>query len=359
VNGSPTVGGLFDGCGLLAYGLHLAGWQHTWLCEVDEWRRGILAKRFPGVRIYDDVRAVDARADRPLLIAGGFPCKGASTAGKRNGFEHPETVLWREMARAVRDLRPRYVLVENVANLLSVRDGAVWGEVVGDLAALGFDIEWDCFPAAAFGAPHLRDRVIAVATHADRGDERSRLDEGRERTGRTGALGGVENAADAKGAGSQGARLRGRAAERGGRASANADGDGLREQPITEPGRSGAPVSGRPRPLAAVAGEQGFDRGEERDRASARELQSRHDAERLGVPVEWGKYEAAIRRWEAVVGTAPEPLCAFRGVDARAAATMERSRLSALGDGVQVQLAFMAGRHVTQREQDRLMRAAA
>jgi site-specific DNA-cytosine methylase len=57
------------------------------------------------------------------------------------GFDHPETVLWREMARAVRELRPRYVLVENVANILALHDGAVWGEVLGDLAALGFDVE--------------------------------------------------------------------------------------------------------------------------------------------------------------------------------------------------------------------------
>ncbi len=72
-----TVGGLFDGCGLLAYGLHLAGLKHRWLCEVDEFRRGLLRQRFPGVPIYPDVRAVDAHAERVDVIAGGFPCKGA------------------------------------------------------------------------------------------------------------------------------------------------------------------------------------------------------------------------------------------------------------------------------------------
>lgn len=158
------IGGLFDGIGLLAYGLHLAGHEHAWLCEADPFRRQVLARRWPGVRIYDDVRAVGAATARRVdCIAGGFPCKGASSAGKRNGFEHPETVLWFEMARAVRELRPRYVVVENVASILGLHDGAVWGQVVGDLAACGYGVSWDCFPAAAFGAPHRRDRVIAVA----------------------------------------------------------------------------------------------------------------------------------------------------------------------------------------------------
>jgi DNA (cytosine-5)-methyltransferase 1 len=87
-----TAGGLFDGCGLLAYGLHLAGWEHRWLCEVDQWRRELLGIRWPGVPIIGDVRAVGADSvPRVELIAGGFPCKGASTAGKRTGLAHPQS----------------------------------------------------------------------------------------------------------------------------------------------------------------------------------------------------------------------------------------------------------------------------
>lgn len=121
-----SCGSLFSGIGLLDYGLHLAGWEHKWLCESDEWRRGVLRKRFPGAVVFDDVRTLrcEAAADadeqrggvgsrrargglssgrrgpdapgfaqRVGLIAGGFPCKGASTAGKREGFGHAETVL--------------------------------------------------------------------------------------------------------------------------------------------------------------------------------------------------------------------------------------------------------------------------
>lgn len=289
-----TVGGVFDGCGLLAYGLHLAGWEHRWLCEVDQWRRELLGIRWPGVPIVGDVRAVGSDSvPRVELIAGGFPCKGASTAGLRNGFDHPETVLWREMARAIRELRPRYVLVENVANILAIRDGAVWGEVVGDLAALGFDIQWDCFPAAAFGAPHLRDRVIAIATHPD-----------------------------GCGWGSGECDLRQR-------------------QPDAQRGAATPAGAAAPDP-----DDEGRDGRAERDDQAARGLGTQHDAVRLGVRVEWGLYEAAVRRWEEVVGQAPEPLCAFRGVDARAAARVERSRLSALGDGVQVQLGRLAGEYL-------------
>jgi site-specific DNA-cytosine methylase len=121
-----TVGGLFDGCGLLAYGLHLAGWEHRWLCEKDEFRRELLEQRFPGVPIYADVREVGLDAEAVDLIAGGFPCKGISVAGQRAGFDHPETALWREMLRVVRELRPRYVIVENVAALLTMRGGGAF-----------------------------------------------------------------------------------------------------------------------------------------------------------------------------------------------------------------------------------------
>ena len=165
--GRVNVGSLFSGCGLLDYGLHLAGFEHAWFCEKDEFRRRILALRWPGVPIYDDVRTLGADAARVDLIAGGFPCKGISSAGRQQGFGHPETALWREMLRVVRHLRPRYVLVENVAALLTLRNGALFGEVVGGLAACGYDADYDCFPAAAFGAPHGRDRVFITAVRSD------------------------------------------------------------------------------------------------------------------------------------------------------------------------------------------------
>lgn len=336
------AGGLFDGIGLLAYGLHLAGIQHAWLCEVDPWRRSILQQRWPGVPVFDDVRAVGARsAQRVELVAGGFPCKGVSTAGKQNGFDHPETVLWREMARAVGELRPRYVLVENVANILALHDGAVWGEVLGDLAALGYDVEWDCIPAAAVGAPHLRDRVFAVAHHSD------------------GMAGKAPLALD----GRPGALARPSAVERAERpdrgAAADACGDGLRAQPQPEPGGEGAPVAACPGQAAADTRGGRLAQQPVGDRAQALaglDLHTGDDAERRGVRVEWGDYGPAIRRWEAVHGPAPEPL--VRRVDDRGAARVERSRLSALGDGVQVQVGRLVGEHIIGLERRRMSVAA-
>ena len=235
-----SVGSLFTGIGLLDYGLHLAGLtDHRWVCEQDEWRRErILAQRFPDAVRYADVRDAGAGWEPVDVIAGGFPCKGVSAAGKREGFGHPETVLWREMARAVRELRPRYVLVENVANILGLHDGAVWGEVLGDLAALGYDVTWDCLPAAAVGAPHLRDRVFAVAALADR--MAGSASESRDRSGgevaRPGEVeraerlhGGVGAAADAVRPGLEGAGVRGAASDRAG---AVADSGGERRQQV-------------------------------------------------------------------------------------------------------------------------------
>ncbi len=352
-----SVGGAFDGVGLLAFGLHLAGLQHRWLCEIDEWRRSILNLRWPGIPVHADIRDAGTAWGRVDVVAGGFPCKGASTAGKRTGFGHPETVLWREMARAVRDLRPRYVLVENVANILALHDGAVWGEVLGDLAALGYDIEWDCLPAAAVGAPHLRDRVFAIAAHAAGAPDgtlagaprRSARGDGPaagRSSGRAVALADTRREGKrSDGSGQLGTRQRTDAGA-GGQAPPDSGSDGVRQQPESEPPRRGGEaIAGRAGEAAANA--EG-ERGEGARPGRAALVGAAPDR---GVPVEWGAFEPARRRWEAVHGPAPEPL--VRRMDDRSAARVERSRLSALGDGVQVQVGFLAGERIMSLERER------
>ncbi len=93
------------------------------------------------------------------ILSGGFPCQDVSSAGKRAGIAGSRSGLWREMVRAIRLVRPRITVVENVAALLN----RGMGTVCGDLAEIGLDAEWDCISAAATGAPHVRDRVFVLA----------------------------------------------------------------------------------------------------------------------------------------------------------------------------------------------------
>lgn len=154
---------LFAGIGGLELGLERAGMTEVGQVEIDPFCQQVLAKHWPGVARHDDVRtAVDWWRSEPRptvdLVAGGFPCQPASSAGHRK-VAGDARWLWPEFALVVRQLRPRLVLLENVAGLLE----RGFGDVLGDLAALGYDAEWDCLPAAALGAPHLSDRVFAVA----------------------------------------------------------------------------------------------------------------------------------------------------------------------------------------------------
>lgn len=154
-----TVGSLFSGIGGIDLGLERAGMKVLWQVEIDEWCRAVLAKHWPDVERFEDVRGVGAgNLPRVDLIAGGFPCPVVSQAARgRNVAEW----LWPEFARIVRELRPRYILVENVEGLLS--RGRPFGEVLGDLASSGFDATWRVLRASDFGASHHRPRVWVVA----------------------------------------------------------------------------------------------------------------------------------------------------------------------------------------------------
>src|SRR5204863_2059032 len=126
-------------------------------CEIEPYARAVLAKHWPDVPCYDDVRTLTAarlRADgiRVDVICGGFPCQDISDAGERAGLAGEESKLWFEYARIIGELRPSYIIVENVAALL----GREMDVVLRDLAEIGFDAEWHCIQASAIGAPHER-----------------------------------------------------------------------------------------------------------------------------------------------------------------------------------------------------------
>jgi DNA (cytosine-5)-methyltransferase 1 len=158
-----TFGSLFAGIGGIDLGLERAGWDCRWQVEWDPFCQHVLGHHWPDVPRYGDITTVDwGTVERVDLLVGGFPCQPVSAAGKQKA-QADDRWLWPQFARAIRELRPRLVLVENVRNLLSANGGSAFGDVLGGLAAGGYDAEWDCIPASAVGAPHQRDRLWLVA----------------------------------------------------------------------------------------------------------------------------------------------------------------------------------------------------
>ena len=196
---------LFSGIGGLDRGVEqgLAALGHRsrviWQAEKDPYARAVLRKNWPTVPCYEDVHDIDGTAETPDVLDGGFPCQDLSIAGKRAGIDGARSGLWSENVRIIRVLRPGVVFVENVPELLRYL-----GRVLGPLAELGYDAEWDLFDAAAVGAPHLRERLFVLAYLPDAARLRR---EGGER-------GGAQ------------AQHAGAARPRGARAVAHADGHG-------------------------------------------------------------------------------------------------------------------------------------
>jgi DNA (cytosine-5)-methyltransferase 1 len=175
------VGSLFSGIGGFDLGLERAGMRTAWFCEQDEFCQRVLAKHWPGVPCYGDIRELSGDAVGPVdVLCGGFPCSDISLTGHGAGLSGARSGLWTEYARLIGELRPRYVIVENVAALRS----RGLGSVLGEMAALGYDAEWDCVPASAIGAPHRRDRIWLVAyPSSERGRARLREVGAREEAG--------------------------------------------------------------------------------------------------------------------------------------------------------------------------------
>lgn len=155
-----NVGSLFAGIGGFDLGLERAGFEIAWQVEIDPYCQRVLAKHWPHVQRYGDIQSVDWGTVEPVdVLCGGFPCQDISFAGKGAGLAGERSGLWFEYAKAIEALTPRYVIIENVAALRS----RGLDQVLGSLAALGYDAEWHCIPASAVGAPHRRDRVWIVA----------------------------------------------------------------------------------------------------------------------------------------------------------------------------------------------------
>ena len=156
---------LFSGIGGASLGLHWAGMRTVGFCEADPFARGVLARHWPGVPLYPDIRTLSGaqlRADGVLwadLLVGGFPCQDISLAGRGAGLAGARSGLWSHMVRLVAECGPRWVVAENVPGLR----GRGADRVCGELEALGYAM-WPLVVGAAHaGAPHLRARVWLVA----------------------------------------------------------------------------------------------------------------------------------------------------------------------------------------------------
>lgn len=331
---APRIGSLFTGTGALDLAvMDVFGGETVWHSQYEppdkkgkpdtnQYAAKILARHWPNVPNLGDITAIDWQAvlaeHGPIdILTGGFPCTDVSSAGKRAGLT-PDTRsgLWAHMARAVAQLEPELVVIENVEGLLSAKAASdlepcpycvgdrhdqpllrALGAVLGDLAVLGLDAEWEVLPASAVGAPHRRKRVVVYAWPADADPPNLGHEWGRRaRRRRYGPADSGLLVADASRPGLEvrGVELDGPelpAAERSRREPA-ADTDSL--------GRGN-----RPRVIGGVgtAGRSAEAHADDsQQRANVLNL-------RPGLPdINWGDYGPAIRRWEAVLGRpAPWP----------------------------------------------------
>lgn len=194
-------GSLFSGIGGFDLGFDRAGMQCAWQVEIDPFCRSALAKQWPDVPKFKDVRNVGRHNLAAVdLICGGFPCQPHSLAGKRRGAEDDRN-LWPEYRRIVAELRPRWVVAENVPGIRTT----ILDEVLSDLEGLDYTVRTVDLPAVAFDAWHRRHRIFIVA-HSN--SDRRRADEqGRGAQGRAFAWGNGAHDADSDGPGRNGQKV--------------------------------------------------------------------------------------------------------------------------------------------------------
>ena len=297
------TGHLFAGIDGIGLGLEPHGFETAWFSEYEAAPSRVLAHHYPDVPNHGDITAIDWTQVEPVdVLTGGFPCQDISKAGRGAGIKKgTRSGLWFEYVRAIRELQPRIVLIENVS-ALAVRGGDI---VLSDLASLGFDAWWTTLRASDVGAAHRRERLFIVAT--DGGS-----------LGRESGTGLRQVAPSGIG--------RGRLGDRSGEAPADPVLEGLPQRH----GRGLSPSAGK-------------DCGSGVATSASSE-------------VEWGEFAPAIRRWEHVTGRpAPAPTVDGRlsadftewhmGFPAGWTSMLSRNeRLKALGNAVVPQCADVIGR---------------
>lgn len=164
---------LFSGIGGISLGLErTGGFETVAFCEIDKKAQKVLAKHWPDVPIFSDVSKLKGEHIGAVdVICGGFPCQDISTAGKGAGLAGERSGLWFEFHRLIKEIKPRWAIIENVSALRS----RGLDEVLRSLSEIGYDAEWHCIPASAVGAPHQRDRIWIVAYPNNQGESTGSL----------------------------------------------------------------------------------------------------------------------------------------------------------------------------------------
>jgi len=157
-------GSLFSGLGGFDLAAEWMGWENILHCEWMEFPRKVLDYHFPNADSHIDICKTDFKkyANKIDILTGGFPCQPFSMAGKRKGTDD-ERYLWGEMLRAIQEIKPTFVIAENVFGITNIDGGMVFEQVCLDLEAEGYEVQPFVIPAAAKNAPHRRDRVWFVA----------------------------------------------------------------------------------------------------------------------------------------------------------------------------------------------------
>ena len=157
-------GSLFSGIGGFDLAAEWMGWENVFHCEWMEFPRKVLDYYFPNADSHIDICKTDFKkyANKIDILTGGFPCQPFSLAGKRKGT-NDERYLWHEMLRAVQEIKPKYIIAENVFGITNIDGGMVFEQVCLDLENEGYEVQAFIIPAAAKNAPHRRDRVWFIA----------------------------------------------------------------------------------------------------------------------------------------------------------------------------------------------------
>lgn len=176
-----THGSLFSGIGGFDLAAEWMGWENVFHCEWNPFCQKVLNKNFPNSKLYADINNFEARGYRGTIdvISGGFPCQPYSLAGKQKG-DQDERHLWPQMLRVINDVKPRWVIGENVPGLINWNGGLVFEQVQVSLENQGYEVQTFVLPACGIGALHKRERVWFVANLSSKGVIRKRMDNGRK-----------------------------------------------------------------------------------------------------------------------------------------------------------------------------------